>query len=70
MNLLSFFQIIFIILIILVILTQNVSIKILKQEDFLLEFNFTLFAFSVIPGKKEKKKRKKRKKSSLCSAAQ
>ena len=64
MNLLSIFQIIFIILIILVVLTQNVSVKILKDEDFLLEFHFTLFAFSVIPGKNEKK-RKKKKKSAL-----
>ena len=64
MNLLSIFQIIFIILIILVVLTQNVSVKILKDEDFLLEFHFTLFAFSVIPGKNEKK-RKKKKKSTL-----
>lgn len=65
MNLLSIFQIIFIILIILVVLTQSVSVKILKDEDFLLEFHFTLFAFSVIPGKNEKKKRKKKKKNAL-----
>lgn len=64
-NLLSFFQIVFIILIILVILTQNVSVKIVKEKDFLLEFNFTFFAFSVIPGKSEKKERKKRNKSAL-----
>ena len=63
-NLLSFFQIIFIILIILVILTQNVSLKIVKLDNFLLEFNFTFFAFSVIPGKSKKRKQKNQKKSS------
>ena len=60
MSILSFLRIIFIILIILVILTQSVSVKILKKKNFLLEFNFTFFAFSIDPGKKERKKKKKK----------
>ena len=59
-SVLSFLQIIFFVLIILIILTQTVTIRITKEKDFLLHFNFTFLAFTINPvannSKKERKK--------------
>ena len=59
MIILSFLQIIFITLIILLIFTQTVTVKISKADAFVLEVNFTFFALNFKWHKKSGKKKTK-----------
>ena len=56
---LSGLQAVLIILIILLVITQTVSVRIKHDERFILDFDLTLVSFSLIPDKKGKRSKSK-----------